>query len=59
MVTIKDERLQIKSHSDELHKEVEQYFKKYPKLPNRPSGESQVEKELREDLDYLRRVLNK
>lgn len=58
MVTLKDKRLEIKSHGDELLKEVEVFMKNRPQFTINPSV-SKVEKELRDRADFLRRVLSK
>ncbi len=52
-------RLAIKSHSEDLQKKLKNYFDKYPELPDYPSEVSQIEKELQEEINYLKRVLNK
>ncbi|MDX1806907.1 MAG: hypothetical protein R3267_07770 [Paenisporosarcina sp.] len=56
MVTVKEKRLEIKSHSDELLKEVEDFMKNRPQFPIKPSV-SKVERELKDRADFLRRVL--
>lgn len=53
------DRLAIKSHSEDLQKKLKHYFEKYPELPDYPSEVSQIEKELQEEINYLKRVLNK
>lgn len=57
MVADKDKRLEIKSHSDELLKEVQDFMKNRPQFPIKPSV-SKVEKELKERAEFLKRVLS-
>lgn len=60
MDAIEERRFEIRSHNEEALKKIRLYFEKYPKLPDTPpKEESQIEKELRAELKYLKRVLNK
>lgn len=61
MDAIRGRRLEIKSYNEEVLKEIQAYFAKYPKLPDvLPEEEmSQIEKDLRDELEYLKLVLNK
>lgn len=48
--------LEIKSHSDELLKEVEEFLKNRPQFSSKPTV-SKVETELKDRAEYLKRVL--
>jgi len=48
--------LEIKSHSDELLKEVKEFMKNRPQFSSTPTV-SKVETELKDRVDFLKRVL--
>ncbi len=52
------DRLAIKLHNEELQMELKSYFEKFPELPGYPSAVSEIEKELQEEINYLKYVLN-
>ena len=55
---VNEKSLEIKSHGDELLKEVEHFLKTRKQIDNTPSI-SKVEIELREEVQFLKRVLKK
>jgi len=57
-MTINENRLEIRSHSDELLKEVNQFMKNRPHFQG-TSSISKVEKDLKEQVEVLKRTLRK
>jgi hypothetical protein len=53
-----EKKLEIKSHSDELLKEIEEYFKKHPRIVDTEPDPTTVEllKKLHEEVDFLKRM---
>jgi hypothetical protein len=52
-------RLKVKSHSNELLKEVDEYLNKYPKIESIEPDESAMEiiKKLKNEVEFLTRVI--